>query len=397
MVQDTTPPGLMVPGAITKEATAPLTPVTLGTATAVDLVDGAVAARNNAPAAGYPVGTTVVTWTATDRNGNTATATQAVTITDTTPPTLALPANILREATGPSGAVITYTATATDLVDGVRPVTCVPAAGTTFALGATSVNCSASDTRWNTAAGSFAVTVRDSTAPVIGAVGNVTSIATSPAGAVVTFALPPATDAVDPSPVVTASPASGSAFPIGVTTVTVTAKDAVNNGSAKTFTVTVNEPSPTAGRMHGEGRLDQGGKRTHYEFEVREKATGADRGHLWFNIHALRPRDHDGDRDERGGHADRFVSTRLTDVVFYDLPGVRPGGRATMDTVVFKGTGRWNNAAGYTFTATATDVGEPGAGRDRFAITITAPNGTEVVTVSGIIARGNNQSNRVKR
>jgi probable HAF family extracellular repeat protein len=86
-ITDTTPPTLTVPGAITKEATAPLTPVTLGTATAVDLVDGAVAVSNNAPAAGFPVGTTVVTWTATDSHGNKATATQSVKITDTTPPT----------------------------------------------------------------------------------------------------------------------------------------------------------------------------------------------------------------------------------------------------------------------------------------------------------------------
>jgi hypothetical protein len=86
-VRDTTPPVLTVPGAITKEATAPLTPVALGTATAVDLVDGPVTVTNNAPAAGFPVGMTTVTWTAVDSRGNKATATQTVTITDTTAPT----------------------------------------------------------------------------------------------------------------------------------------------------------------------------------------------------------------------------------------------------------------------------------------------------------------------
>ncbi len=89
-VRDTTPPGLTVPGPITKEATAPLTPVTLGAATAVDLVDGPVAVTSNAPPNGYPVGTTIVTWTAVDSRGNRATKTQQVTITDTTPPTATL-------------------------------------------------------------------------------------------------------------------------------------------------------------------------------------------------------------------------------------------------------------------------------------------------------------------
>jgi hypothetical protein len=89
-VRDTTPPTLTAPADITKEATAPLTPVALGTATAVDLVDGPVAVSNNALAAGFPVGTTLVTWTAVDGHGNRATATQRVTITDTTPPTATL-------------------------------------------------------------------------------------------------------------------------------------------------------------------------------------------------------------------------------------------------------------------------------------------------------------------
>jgi hypothetical protein len=179
--------------------------------------------------------------------------------------------------------------------------------------------------------------------------------------------------------------------------VTVTATDAANNVSTRTFTVTVNEPSPTPGMMHGEGQLDQDGRRVQFDFEVRETATGGDRGHLRFSIRARRPGRHEDDRDDRTGHTDWFVSTRLTDVVFYDLPGVRPGGRATMDTVVFKGIGRWNDRHGYTFTATATDAGEPGARRDSFAITITAPNGTAVATVSGTITQGNNQSNRVRR
>jgi hypothetical protein len=264
-------------------------------------------------------------------------------------------------------------------------------------LGTTTVTVTARDASGNASTKTFTVTVRDTTPPVIGAGSNVASVATSPAGAVVTFVLPIVTDAVDPAPVVTASPASGSTFPIGTTTVTVTARDAANNTSTKTFTVTVNQPSPTPGRMHGEGWLDRGGLREQYEFDVRERATGAERGSVWFNIRALRSDDDRADRDNGSSRADRFESTLLTDVVFYDLAGVTPGGRATMDTVRFTGIGRWNGAQGYAFTATATDAGESGAGRDSFAITIIAPNGTVVATVSGSITHGNNQSNRLNR
>jgi len=79
----------------------------------------------------------------------------------------------------------------------------------------------------------------DTTPPVIGPVSDVTVKATSPAGAVVTYRLPSVTDNLDPAPTVSASPPSGSTFPLGVTTVTVTARDAAGNISTKTFTVSV--------------------------------------------------------------------------------------------------------------------------------------------------------------
>ncbi|HYE73510.1 MAG TPA: HYR domain-containing protein, partial [Blastocatellia bacterium] len=53
--------------------------VVLPTPTVSDAVDTSVTVTNNAPAT-YPVGNTVVTFTATDDNGNSATATVTVTI-----------------------------------------------------------------------------------------------------------------------------------------------------------------------------------------------------------------------------------------------------------------------------------------------------------------------------
>ncbi len=72
------------------------------------------------------------------------------------------------EATGPSGAVATYaTPTASDLVDGAVAVSCAPASGSTFALGTTPVNCSATDAHGNTASTSFNVNVQDTTPPSV--------------------------------------------------------------------------------------------------------------------------------------------------------------------------------------------------------------------------------------
>jgi hypothetical protein len=82
-----------------------------------------------------------------------------VTVQDTTPPALNLPANITKEATGISGAVVTYSTSATDLVDGSVAVSCSPASGSTFAPGVTTVYCSATDAADNTASGSFTVIV----------------------------------------------------------------------------------------------------------------------------------------------------------------------------------------------------------------------------------------------
>jgi hypothetical protein len=68
--------------------------------------------------------------------------------------------------------------------------------------------------------------------------------ATSSAGATVTFTTS-ATDIVDAGPTVACTPASGSVFPPGATTVTCTAKDASGNPKTSTFVVTVDGMATT--------------------------------------------------------------------------------------------------------------------------------------------------------
>jgi len=89
-VQDTTAPGLIVPDDVTAEQTSRNgTPVDIGEASANDICDADVDVTNDAPAV-FPLGQTVVTWTATDDSGNSATATQTVTVVDTTTPGVTL-------------------------------------------------------------------------------------------------------------------------------------------------------------------------------------------------------------------------------------------------------------------------------------------------------------------
>jgi hypothetical protein len=80
---------------------------------------------------------------------------------DTTPPVLTLPSGLTVEATGASGSVVKYVASAADAVDGTRPVSCTPTSGSVFAIGQTTVSCWASDASGNVVKGTFAVIVRD--------------------------------------------------------------------------------------------------------------------------------------------------------------------------------------------------------------------------------------------
>ena len=78
----------------------------------------------------------------------------------------------------------------------------------------------------------------DTVAPTLQVPAGVVVDATSPTGATVGFSVS-ATDSVDPAPAVTCTPASGTLFPIGDTTVTCTATDASGNVATASFVVHV--------------------------------------------------------------------------------------------------------------------------------------------------------------
>ncbi|KAG2449914.1 hypothetical protein HYH02_000020 [Chlamydomonas schloesseri] len=213
--------------------------------TASDAVSGAVTPTCS-PASGttFPIATTTVTCTATDGRSNSATATFTVTVVDTAAPVFSnVPSNIANvQATGPSGAAVSYAApTASDAVSGAVTPSCSPASGTTFPIATTTVTCTATDGRSNSATATFTVTVVDTAAPVFSNVpSNIANVqATGPSGAAVSYAAPTASDAVSGAVTPTCSPASGTTFPIAITTVTCTATDGRSNSATATFTVTV--------------------------------------------------------------------------------------------------------------------------------------------------------------
>jgi hypothetical protein len=173
-INDVTPPVVTVNDQ-TVEATSPAgAAVNLG-ATALDNVDGPLT-PTCIPASGstFSINPTTpgvhsVTCSATDAAGNTGSDTATITIVDTTPPAITVPADITVEATGPGGANVSFVTSATDIVDVTDPVTCVPPSGSLFPVGigstTTPVNCSSTDLHGNTGTNSFNVTVQDTTPP----------------------------------------------------------------------------------------------------------------------------------------------------------------------------------------------------------------------------------------
>ena len=173
------------------------------------------------PASGstFALGTTTVS--CHDTAG--ATGSFTVTVSDTKGPELHIPRSFSLQATSSNTAVATWTASATDLVDGGVAISCSPASGSTFALGTTSVGCTATDSRNNVSTDYFSVNVYAPAPPPTPTLPNdITREATGPSGAVVTYTATGGTGDDEngrPTSNANCSPASGSTFALGTTTV----------------------------------------------------------------------------------------------------------------------------------------------------------------------------------
>jgi len=198
----------------------------------------------------FPKGMTTIAWLATDASGNTATATQKVTINDTEKPTIAAP-TALSLTTGPTvtqcGLVISDatlgTATANDNCGVTVERTGVPA-GNLFPVGTTTLTYTATDPSGNTASSTQAVTVTDNTPPTITTTNLSFSTDAGKCTASVSSLGTTATDNCGTATLASARSDGGAitdAFPKGTTTITWTATDSHGNTSTATQTVTVND------------------------------------------------------------------------------------------------------------------------------------------------------------
>jgi hypothetical protein len=169
-VVDTTPPLIsnLPPPVTVEQATAAGTSVTLPMPTASDICDAAPALTTDHPTpAVFPLGATIVTFTATDASGNVATATTTVTVVDTTPPVLTdVPPPVTVEQTSHRGTPVHLPLPrATDVCDARPRVT--SDAPDVFPLGRTRVTFTATDASGNRARATTTVTVVDTRPPVI--------------------------------------------------------------------------------------------------------------------------------------------------------------------------------------------------------------------------------------
>jgi hypothetical protein len=225
-------------------------------AKATDAVYGDVATTCS-PASGstFGIGSTRVVCSATDDAGNKETGGFDVVVTDQGKPIVIVPRNLRERATSANGATVSFSASATDRVSGRLNAVCSPSSGSVFPIGDTSVTCRATDASGQVGEASFAVTVYDDGAPSLTSPSDQTVEATSRDGASASFSVA-ANDAIDGRIGASCSPASGSVFPIGVSTVTCSASDKSGNAAApvsfkvnivdsKGPAISITKPGPT--------------------------------------------------------------------------------------------------------------------------------------------------------
>ena len=172
--------------------------------------------------------------TSIDSNGNTTTSEQTITIVDTIPPSIFVPADIVAEAVDPVlnfielGDATTYDHVGIESVTNDKP--------DSFSFGSTTVTWTAVDTSGNISTGTQLVTIIDTTIPEIVAPSDVIVEATGISNTVVEIGEATIYDIIQVYTITSDSPDT---FPLGETVITWTATDSSGNSATATQTVTV--------------------------------------------------------------------------------------------------------------------------------------------------------------
>ncbi len=195
----------------------------------------------------FPFGTTTETYQVTDADGNTATCSFDITLNDGAAPVITdCPTDITQVVpVGTCEDVVNFAIpSVTDNCPGATIVqTDGPASGSTFPIGTTDIEFTATDASGNTSVCSFTVTLTENTDPEIICPMDIT-VSNDPGdcGAIVTYTPPEGTDnCPDPTTSLIAGLGSGAFFPVGTTTETYEVIDLSGNTAQCSFTVTVND------------------------------------------------------------------------------------------------------------------------------------------------------------
>lgn len=201
---------------------------------------------NIQPGTKFKPGETQITYTASDKSGNTATCFFTAVVIDQVPPVFAsCPKDTVLTGNGTCGAVFTWKLpTATDnctpqselLISGSHPTS-----GTFY--GTTNVQILARDASGNYDTCAFKIIVNSSGAPGFQNIPD--NLSYTGCKAVGTWKAPTVINFCKP-PVVTSTHSPGDTFNVGVTTVRYLATDSIGNTYTATFTVTVKETQPPA-------------------------------------------------------------------------------------------------------------------------------------------------------
>lgn len=259
-VRDKEPPRITCPPDVTvmaegcnTTASVPLDPPTAEDDCTSGVVISAASRSDGQPlTAPFPLGTTFVTWTATDEFGNSASCTTKVKVNPgdcplpcPEPPQIICPDDIRVDAEpGHCDAVVEYETTVTDDCTSDLQVVCNLPSGSRFPVGTSTVFCVVTDDMGAIDTCSFQVTVRDRTPPRIICPPDITVDASDDCcDAVVNYDVTVTDDCTTDVHVI-CTPPSGSTFPIGTTPVVCIATDGSGNTSRCSFTVTVRDTQP---------------------------------------------------------------------------------------------------------------------------------------------------------